>query len=91
MNPQEKRIKEQRTMEASRDNLMGTGGKIGTIAQIFGDKIIVHGNGNISYLQDVWEIPDEDEDAMPIMEDDPFLNVMGWVWDGLRQRFKRLN
>lgn len=50
-------IREQRTIEATKKNLMGPAGKFGTILQAFGTPIIRQGSGltDSSYLEDPYE------------------------------------
>lgn len=63
MNDKEKRIKEERTIEATRKGLMGSGGKFGTIVKHLGQPITVHSKGGLyfdsNYLEDPWELPGE--------------------------------
>lgn len=50
-------IREQRTIEATKKNLMGPSGKFGTILQVFGTPIIRQGTGlfDSNYLEDPYE------------------------------------
>jgi hypothetical protein len=56
----EKRIKEQRTIEATKKGLMGASGKFGVIVRNLGQPIISHNSGdefyNSSYLDDPYEL-----------------------------------
>jgi hypothetical protein len=82
MNKKELKIKEERTLQAIRKNLMGPSGKLGIIAQTLGKKIIAHGSDTANYLPDFWELPDEET---ILIEDDPYLDAIGWIWDGLNR------
>ena len=61
----EDRIKEQRTIEATKKKLMGAGGKIGTVLRHLGQAIIDQSEGGVyadtHYLDDPWALPDERE------------------------------
>ena len=63
MNEKEKRIQEQRTIEATKKNLMGLTGKIGTIVRNLGQPMIAQCEGgtflDTSYLDDPWALPEE--------------------------------
>ena len=63
MNEKEKRIQEQRTIEATKKNLMGLTGKIGTIVRNLGQPMISQCEGgtflDTSYLDDPWALPEE--------------------------------
>lgn len=98
MNDKEKIIKEQRTIEAARKNLMGLGGKLGCVLKMFGQPMIRHGSGadmfETTYLDDYYEIEENDPynlhpgtseeimDQLPIM-DDASTSTLGWHFDGL--------
>ena len=53
----ENAIREQRTIEATKKNFMGTAGRLGVIAIVLGSPIIRQGSGlyDISYLDDPYE------------------------------------
>lgn len=63
MNEREKRIQEQRTIEATRKDLMGLTGKIGTVLRNLGQPLIEQSQGGTfmdsSYLDDPWALPSE--------------------------------
>ncbi len=56
MNEKEKKIKEQRTIEATQKNLMGISGKIGVVVRTLGQTILNHREGGAyhssSYMED---------------------------------------
>jgi hypothetical protein len=54
---QENVIREKRTIEATKKNLMGPSGKFGTILQAFGAPVMRHGSGlfDVNYLDDPYE------------------------------------
>ena len=65
MNDHEKRIKEQRTIEANTKHLMGCEGKIGCIVKHIGQPLISQSSGGAYYSsrpsEDVWAIPGEND------------------------------
>ncbi len=67
MNEKEKRIKEQRSIEAIKKNMMGAGGKLGIVVKYLGQPIIEHSrDGGVfhskRYLPDPYELPNENND-----------------------------
>lgn len=61
----EEKIKEQRTIEATKKKLLGAGGKIGIVLRYLGDEIVdqsSHGSANFRYLPDPYELPEDKED-----------------------------
>lgn len=89
---QEKRIREARTIEATKKNLMGVQGKLGTIAKYMGQPIVSE-EGGIGYssnpMDDVWTLPDGDlEETSSSYSDMPEANTeslvfqIGWLFDG---------
>lgn len=72
MNEREKRIQEQRTIEATRKNLMGLTGKIGTVLRNLGEPLIAQSQGgslmDSSYLDDPWALPTEGTPAGELKE-----------------------
>ena len=100
MNDKEKILKEQRTIEASRKNLMGLGGKLGCVLKVFGQPIVRHNTGDIlevNYLDDYMEVeqkdpynlragtPEEIMDQLENVEEDFSIHSMGWCFDGLNR------
>jgi hypothetical protein len=63
MNEKEKRIKDQRTIEAVRKGIMGLGGKFGLIIKNMGQPILGQSGGALdtSYLDDPWALPGEND------------------------------
>ena len=86
MRDQEKRIKEQRTIEAARKNLMGSSGKLGCICRFMGQPIHEHGGGFVEtrYLDAPWydETNGPDSD-IPTLDEDENIFVIGWFFDGM--------
>jgi hypothetical protein len=82
----EKRIREQRTIEAVRDNLMGMSGKLGCICRFMGEPIRDHtGSGLVDSrnLDAPWyDERFEDDSFIPTEEIDK-VRVIGWFFDGL--------
>lgn len=78
MNEKEKKIKEERTMEAMKKNLMGMNGKLGIILRTMGEPIIEHYDSTMSYggvlFSDTdnrlpWHVDEpEPEEAIPTIE-----------------------
>ena len=84
MDSKESLIKEKRTIEATRKNLMGPSGKLGIICRFLGKPIIFHGGANSSEL--LWDDPyemTEDEELPTFNEEEGGMYVHGWVYDGL--------
>lgn len=75
-------IREKRTIEATRKNIMGGSGKLGMIAKCFGSEIIKQGSG--TYDQTFLERFDdfEEEETVPVMEDES-ISKEGYFFDGL--------
>jgi hypothetical protein len=65
MNEKEKRIQEQRTIEATKKNLMGLNGKVGMIVRNLGQPIVAQSEGGIftdtNYLDDPWSMGDDSD------------------------------
>ena len=94
----ERVVREKRTIEATKKNLMGPSGKLGVIVRALGNPIIRQGSGfnDISYLDDPYENIDEEyettaseqqgplvyRDEIEEMSDD-FVHHEGFVFDGL--------
>lgn len=76
----ERMIREKRTIEATRKNMMGASGKLGMIAKWCGSKITRQGGGlfESSYLDD----PFFEESEIPMMDDHAMIDE-GWHFDGL--------
>ena len=84
MNDKEKRIKEQRLIEAAKNNLMGASGKLGSICRYLGEAIKgVGGSLYDSYEYDFDTWGEEDPDELPTMETDTSVYSMGYLFDGL--------
>lgn len=86
MNPNdyENQIKEKRTIEASKKNLMGKNGKLGMILKHLGEPIVSQEGlfSDVSYFDHFWEDEDNDE-SMQTFEEDSLSHDVGRVWDGL--------
>ena len=76
----EARIKEQRTIEATKKNLIGMEGKIYLIARFLGNEIIYQ-NSDQNFLEDYES--DFDEYTMPILDDSTISNLIGYNFYGL--------
>lgn len=87
MNPNdyENQIKEKRTIEASKKNLMGKSGKLGMILKHFGEPIVSQEGmfSDASYFDHFWEDVGEDEESMPTFEEGSLSHDVGRIWDGL--------
>lgn len=81
MNEQEKKIQEQRTIEATHKGYMGIGGKFGVIMKILGQSIVDMSEGgtvvDTHYMEDPYELPVDTNqirthkdlmDSIPVME-----------------------
>lgn len=78
MNEKEKRIKQQRTIEATAKNLLGSNGKLITIAKFMGQPIVSHESGGFAteafgYTEgqtyDFWNLDSDDADELPTIQD----------------------
>jgi len=92
MNRKEELIKEQRTFEATRKNLMGINGMLGTICRRLGTPIQKEGSSmfDMSEMDDPWALEEEqredepfDMNKMPTMDEDEISYTIGYVFDGL--------
>ena len=86
MNNKEKIIREKRTLEATKKNLMGPVGKLGVIAKYLGSPIVAQGSGMFDqvFLDDPYEEQNNSEE-MPTFEDHETVYELGWIYDGLGQ------
>lgn len=78
-------IREQRTIEANRSNLLGPGSKFGIILRNLGDEILMEG-GNMcesSYLSEFDEI--DDPEKIPTMDIDSPVHIIGICYDGMKR------
>ena len=82
VNRKEEEIREIRTREAMRKNLMGKSGMLGAVAIMLGSPILGQGGDDISYYSDPWELQDDNE--LPTFGE-VRTTLLGWVWDGLRE------
>jgi len=78
MRREEKVIQEKRTVEATKKNLMGVGGKLGMIARYLGDPIIQQGTSLFDLLDE-----QEPKEEIPSFEDGDHTYHLGWIFDGL--------
>jgi hypothetical protein len=86
MNEKEKRLQEQRHMEANRKGLLGMEGKFGVILKHLGEPLIAHAGGwyGTSEMEDVWALPGESgEEDMPTFDEDEPVMEMGLHYNGL--------
>ena len=93
MNDNEKKIKEQRTIEATKRGLMGAGGKLGSVVKFLGDPITMHSEGGAFYdtnylyddnYEDPYELKggtaEEIQQQMPYMGTDSNQEPLGYGW-----------
>ena len=82
MSKKERAIREKRTLEATKKDLMGPAGKLGIIARFLGKPIIRQGSGlfDSTYLDDPYELPSEDK---ILTAEDTEIQEEGYVFDGL--------
>lgn len=86
MNNKEKRIKEQRLIEAAEKNFLGASGKLGSICRYLGDEIKgVGGTLYDSYEYDFDSWGEEDPDELPTAGIDDPVYKMGYLFDGLNR------
>ena len=85
MNNLERRLRDQRTIEAIRKNFMGFAGKLAAIAKTLGSSIQVHGAElyDITFYSGTPDLWDEAEDDLPTAEWDTNVASIGYVFDGL--------
>ncbi len=83
----EKLIKEQRTIDANKRNLMGVSGKLGIIARYLGHPIISQsgegGFGCESNSLDFDTFLYDDDEEIPVIEENTNSHEIGYVFDGL--------
>ena len=80
----EQTIREQRTIEAMKNGLMGSEGKICRVAKVFGHPIYKQCGSNFeqTFMEDPWEL---EEDEIPTMDEEEISHQIGWHFDGMRQ------
>lgn len=80
----EQMIREQRTIDAMRNGLMGSEGKLVRIAKAMGEPIYRHGTSNFNqnFLDDPYELPSED---LPTMDEEEMSYQIGCHYDGMRR------
>ena len=87
MNPNdyENQIKEKRTIEASKKNMMGKNGKLGMILKHFGETIVSQEGmfSDVSYFDHFWEDGEEDDESMQTFEEGSLSRDVGSFFDGL--------
>lgn len=83
MRKEEAIVKEKRTLEATRKNLMGSEGKLGVILKQLGQPIIAHEIGGGMYDQSYlegYDIYEEDESLPTMSMGDDESTPEGWEW-----------
>lgn len=80
----ERQIREKRMIQATRENMMGASGKLGCIVKTLGDKIIRQSTSNSSYLDDPYEVYDENQ--IETLDDDGCIHE-GYNFDGLSRGY----
>jgi hypothetical protein len=85
MNEKEKRVREQRQIEANRKGLLGMEGKFGVILKNLGEPLIAHGGGwyTTNEMDDPWALPGDGEEEMPQFDEDEPVMEMGLHYNGL--------
>lgn len=87
----EKAIREKRTIEAAKKNLMGVAGKLGSIARYLGHPIKYQGSGLgdvrslDDYLGERYDVYAQwNDDELPTFDEDAdFIETIGYIFDGL--------
>ncbi len=84
MHEKEKRIKEQRLIEATRKGLTGLDGKFGCILKYLGTPMLSHGGSNYyrNEMVDVYAYLDEEEE-LPTLDEDQIVTDSGLHFDAL--------
>lgn len=79
----EQMIREHRTIEAMRNGLMGSEGKLARVARTMGQPIYRQGGGTFeqTYLDDPYDLPDEN--SLPVMDEEEMSYQVGWHFDGM--------
>jgi hypothetical protein len=77
-------VREQRTVEAMRNGLMGVQGKLAKIAKTYGTPIIRHNTSSWQqkFLDDPYDIVDPNE--IPVMDEDSISFDVGFYYDNMR-------
>lgn len=90
MDSKESMIREKRTMQALRNDLMGPGGKLGTICRYLGHKIQFQSRTDGLFLDDPYDLPIDDPHSneallqeLPEFDEDEITYEVGWMFDGL--------
>jgi len=78
----ERLIREKRTIEATRKNMMGATGKLGLIAKWLGHKIVRQGSG--LFEQRFLDDPFFEEEEIPLLQETSVIDE-GWHFDGLNR------
>lgn len=83
MSDKEKRIKEERLRDASRNGYIGLEGKFGTILKYLGHPIITEGGSfyEANYMEDPYAT--EEEEEMPTFDEEQAVMELGYIFDGL--------
>ena len=81
----EDRIREERTTEATKKNLMGMEGKLYLIARFLGDEIIQQSSTE-NYLDDFWNNIDYEE-KMPIIDESTSVSHLGYHYDAMKRGY----
>jgi len=92
MDSKESMVKERRTIEATRKNLMGPGGKLGVICKFLGSPITFHSSESEPLWEDPYEVPMDSFGNEQIMNEIPVFDAesgglyeVGWMFDGLNR------
>lgn len=83
----EEAIREARTIEAMKKGYSGLGGKIATIAKVFGESIVEQNGGMLlqsGFLEDPYAADYEQPDTLPTFDEEERAIEIGVFFDGLR-------
>lgn len=82
MRNEEEKIKEQRSIEATKKDLMGSDGKLMKILKWLGEPIKSEGAGmwHVNYMEDFYQT---DEDEIPTLDEEAEIYISGYLFSGL--------
>lgn len=78
----EQMIREHRTVEAMKNGLIGSEGKLARVAKAMGRPLYRQGGGNFeqTFLEDPYDLPGDD---LPVMDEEEMSYQIGWHFDGM--------
>lgn len=71
----EKRIREQRVLEANKKGFVGTSGKIGTVLMIMGQEVVSHEEGGAQWWEEPGDSVEESESSEELMRRIPTMGI----------------